>query len=691
MFFAIAASNNILGGIKVKNSMNDIPRRDERAQSTVDAQAGGNHGISSRAVIVSLIFVVLMSYISAAGIVTGVLPNPISNISQPLHSGTIGPLLVMMFVVNPLVLLFLKRKWFNETDLKVLFVVLMGATPIIPTIPYFFFNLMGIKVAQLTKPSAYRGFVDSMSSLVLPKSNEALRGFLMGSSPVPWSEWVGPIILWMVFLVMLYILMLGTANLIRRRWEDIDHLRYPLLVPMAEIIHVEKERENSGALFGSLWSNPFMWVGFAIAFVWSMLSFLHKQFPGIPFINSPETIFGVIARRILEPYPLVYTAFYFPALNTGIIPYMVGIGFLVNLNLLFNVWFFYLLPRLVNVIFIHTGFWDPGGVSVTYLWHQAATGAILALSLYYIWLMRYELVSVFRSAFGGHRPEGHEDEVMSPRVSLFCVGFSLVFLIVFSVFFLKISILWALVYFIVYALVLIGTSRLRAEAGSVYPQHAGTHFPLFTFMPIFGAKGMGWQNIFSFNFFFSATTRGPIAGGVNNFLEGYSLAKGSGINRKTLTFLIMFCFLLGGVISMCVTLVNTYEIGANNSPISVHTNFGRSDVDRAFDGLPDPVIYHSIFVVAGAVVVGIFAVLRSSFMWFPFHPLGFAWGINDYASWMVAGSFFIAWLIKFPVMRYGGMPLYRKLVPMFIGVIIGDLTVGVVTVVWRLIAILMGG
>lgn len=36
----------------------------------------------------------------------------------------------------------------------------------------------------------------------------------------------------------------------------------------------------------------------------------------------------------------------------------------------------------------------------------------------------------------------------------------------------------------------------------------------------------------------------------------------------------------------------------------------------------------------------------------------------------------LAWLIKLPLIRYGGLPMYRRLLPLFFGLIVGDCVVG---------------
>jgi xanthine/uracil permease len=62
--------------------------------------------------------------------------------------------------------------------------------------------------------------------------------------------------------------------------------------------------------------------------------------------------------------------------------------------------------------------------------------------------------------------------------------------------------------------------------------------------------------------------------------------------------------------------------------------------------------------------------LRYRFIWWPVHPLGLAVA----NSWMVrhaAVSIAVAWLCKLIIIKTGGMVLYRRTVPFFIGLIVG--------------------
>ena len=78
-----------------------------------------------------------------------------------------------------------------------------------------------------------------------------------------------------------------------------------------------------------------------------------------------------------------------------------------------------------------------------------------------------------------------------------------------------------------------------------------------------------------------------------------------------------------------------------------------------------------IAVSAGAAVAVILGMLRLRLWWWPLHPFGYlaanCWGMHWY--WQ---AFFVGWLLKTLVVRYGGLQLYRRMVPLAIGLLVGD-------------------
>ena len=65
------------------------------------------------------------------------------------------------------------------------------------------------------------------------------------------------------------------------------------------------------------------------------------------------------------------------------------------------------------------------------------------------------------------------------------------------------------------------------------------------------------------------------------------------------------------------------------------------------------------FVGIGAIAMTIFTWMKSRFLWWPLHPIGFpimATRVTD-QIWF---SVMLAWLIKVLVLKYGGTPLFLR-------------------------------
>ena len=86
---------------------------------------------------------------------------------------------------------------------------------------------------------------------------------------------------------------------------------------------------------------------------------------------------------------------------------------------------------------------------------------------------------------------------------------------------------------------------------------------------------------------------------------------------------------------------------------------------------PDPVqAAPFILFAAGAAGMALLAFLRYRFNWWPVHPAGLAVGYTGMTR-HAAFSIFAAWVCKFIIIKTGGMLLYRRTVPFFIGTIVG--------------------
>jgi len=75
----------------------------------------------------------------------------------------------------------------------------------------------------------------------------------------------------------------------------------------------------------------------------------------------------------------------------------------------------------------------------------------------------------------------------------------------------------------------------------------------------------------------------------------------------------------------------------------------------------------------GALIMAGLMAAQHRFMWWPFHPLGYPISCVFGSMWF---SVFIAWMLKTVIMKYGGPHLFRRLKPLFLGLILGEASVG---------------
>jgi hypothetical protein len=105
----------------------------------------------------------------------------------------------------------------------------------------------------------------------------------------------------------------------------------------------------------------------------------------------------------------------------------------------------------------------------------------------------------------------------------------------------------------------------------------------------------------------------------------------------------------------------------------------------AITTLPSFDLTHTLWFVAGAVWVMLSVFLRASFFWFP-HPIGIVMLVSPSINtlWF---SFFVGWVCKKVVVRYGGKPTFDRVRNIFIGLIAGELAA---VLFWSLMALIAG-
>ena len=162
------------------------------------------------------------------------------------------------------------------------------------------------------------------------------------------------------------------------------------------------------------------------------------------------------------------------------------------------------------------------------------------------------------------------------------------------------------------------------------------------------------------------------------------------MNTKRILFAFMLASLLGALSGFWSLIDRGYRVGMESRAYSPSLSaFGIEPYRRLTQWLnvpTEPLFAETGFMGVGFLATLLLMFLRMKFVWWPFHPAGFAistsWGMN--VTW---SCLFMSWLIKGIVLKNGGIGLHRKLEPLFLGLILGEFVCGSL---WTIIGIVLG-
>jgi hypothetical protein len=602
-------------------------------------------------------------------------------------------LVAMSLIIAVVVLLFLlvlgnmllKRWWpskaFSQAELLYIYVMLTVSVGISGIgMGQFLIVTLGNLFYYATPENRWGRYWEFVPQWLVP-DRAVLRGFYAGqSSFYTWAHfvgWLGPALVWTLFICMLLFCMLCMNAILRKQWIDRERLTFPIVA-----VPLELTRDGGPA---ELFRNRSFWIAFMIPVVLQSLASLNFLYPNVPFVpikpGQALEIGGFFSSPPWNAVGYLTLAFY---------PLVIGIGYFLSLEVSFSCWFFYLFTKVQNVAVTALGYRDPNSGPVAqrlpYLVEQG-TGAFLGLAFFSLWTGRRQIVEVLRKAFRGD-PRVHDDnEPMPYRVAVFGLLGGLIGL---CGFLMLAGMTWylPLIFFVLYFMMITAFTRIRAEAGVAWG--FGPNMPPHRFMAT-GLGSSGWNirdlTLFSYLQWFDLDYR---CVAMPHQLEAMKIVQSARMRNRQLVWLIMLATVVGCLASFWALLVIYYTYGASTSKVNGwRTGMGSVPFHNLVDWVrnPRPTDYVALRAVSiGVVVTGILTLLRTQFVWWPLHPVGYAVANTFTMDWLWCATF-VGWAVKLVTLRYGGMRLYRQLIPFFIGLILGDYIIGGA---WSLIGLAFG-
>ena len=472
--------------------------------------------------------------------------------------------------------------------------------------------------------------------------------------------WLPPMLVWGCFLFALFSVMLAINFILRKQWTENERLSYPLIqLPLA----MTSGRQR-------FFRSRAMWIGFGVAAFIDLLNGFNHLFPQLPRIGLTRSRENDLADLFtIHPWDAI------DWLPVGVYPFAVGLAFFIPLDLSFSVWVFYLYWKLQRVLGDALGL--PHGFPYA---SEQSFGAYVGLGVMAIWTARRHLVRVARKCFGAGSHVDDTDEPMSYRGTVIWLLLSLAFLFGFC--HRTGMSFWVIVLFFgLYYMLAIGITRMRAELGSpVHDQHfAGADEMTYAFA---GAKPLGTGNMtmLSYFYFFNRAYDCLL---MPHQLEGLKIAERAEIRYRRFGCVMVLATVLGIVTSVWAYLHFAYQ-GEINTGWAGQEAFQRLEGWLTHPSGTDGSVITAIGV--GFLVSVALTLMRGQFLWMPLHAAGYAvtttWTMNFF--WF---SIFVSFVLKWVIVKHGGLRSFRRAAPFFLGLVLGEF---VVTTFWGVFGIVTG-
>ena len=578
--------------------------------------------------------------------------------------------LFVLVGINAMLRRWLPRLAFSQADLLIFYTMLAVSTGLA--------GLDGVSTLSqiiphgawaVTPSNHFDSTLSAFPSWLVVRDKAVLSGHYLGHDsfyrPAVLRAWAVPILAWTGFVTLLLFTAQCLNVLVRPQWGDHERLTFPIVrLPLAMT-----ENGVGDAFFRS----PVMWAGFALASGLSLWNGLALFVPTWPAVN----VAGIDLSPFMTQKP--WTAI--PWFPVTFYPFVIGLGFLLPLDLLFSCVFFYLFWN-GQLAIANQMAWDT--VQGSPFVKEQGFGAVLGLFLAYAWSGRLHYASVWSQAWKReHRLK--TNEALPPRTALMSIGLSLGALLLFGHF--AGAGWWVMAAFLfLYLMTVFVVARIRAELGA--PVHDFHFMGGDSMIPrVLGTEALRPGDLAFFTFAYGLD-RAHRADTMPIGLEGLQMAQIGGFDVRRMFAAIMLATVLG-----CLGTFWAFEHQAYQLGTAAHFASGDNVAREAFDrmvawtrGNQDMQPSHpaGIAIAAGLLCALLLFALRLRFLGFPLHPIGYAIS-SSWAIHLIWFPMLIAWVFKGLILRYGGSGTYGRAVPFFLGLILGDCVMGSL---WGLIGLL---
>jgi len=577
-----------------------------------------------------------------------------------IHMAVLIPYLFLALLLNVVVRLVWPRAALRAEELVIVFTVMMVGSSVaditgrfIATIsaPYYF-------ACQENQWAEY--FHQYLKPWMLPTNEgNAITWFYEGlpaGERIPWAVWAGPLFWWFLFLMDVAIGVFSLVVMLRRQWVERERLAFPLAVVPVQLAH----QATGGSRVPRFVRSRLFWLAFAIPFgilCWNMISWFRPQVPTIGLAT------GQFAQLTIHPdFPTFYPMFNF---------LVMGFAYFTNLEILLSIWLFHLLAILQAGIMTRTGVGPGLGLAEGGVGPQS-NGALFFFVFWGLWMARGQLADVWQKFVDPGAAVDDSREFFGYRTAVLAFVGAAAFL-VFWLHAAGMGFLFALAFLVVSLVVYLGVAKIIATSGLVFLRSPGTTQSLLnTLWPTHFVD----NSTITVNNVMYACYSGNKGWLAPSAFHAGKLSESTGTSARTLGRALLVGVALSIVVGSLSTIYLGYKTGAFNFNSYGFTTANQDVLNyiptqiRAKAEPWNPKVGQYGFLAFGFVMMGVLTAFSYRLSWWPLHPIGFVVPLA-FPVRASALSVFVAWAAKSVILRIGGITLYRRSQPFFLGIICG--------------------
>jgi len=498
-----------------------------------------------------------------------------------------------------------------------------------------------------------------VSPWVTIRDPNAIKYFFEGlpeGQPIPWARWAVPLTAWTVFGLLLYAQYYFVAILLRRRWVDEERLTFPLAqVPLTIL------EEHRPSVTSPLFRNSIFWIGFGGVFVLHSVNSLHYYYGFIPEIKLTAIRIGQgLQVRPWDALRDVQIYVYFS---------MIGLAYLISGEVAISLWGFYWFYQIQGVVLRAYGVeigGAPGQFNAVTFWRGQELGGFVALGAFVLWGARHQLVA-------GARAFSKRDQADPMPPGWAAVGVVLTMLLA-TWWSAAAGMQWgtALVLLTFILLAMACLARLTCAGGLV--QVDVPYMPSDVINFAVGSRNLtpGSQAIMHFQqtVWWTVWAAAPLP----LFMDSLRISQGTNLPARRLTVVIAVAALAAIAGGYLVQMKLAYTHGGVGLDREIFYNTPNWNISRLRNAVEAGIPVNKLHLwsaLGGLMVTSALIYLQRNYLWWPVSPLGYLMGTSTSfeAIWF---SIFIGWAISALMRRFSGLHGYRRLRPLFLGLILGE-------------------